>query len=77
MCEYYGVEFGIYANYDYVKNVLPTWAATYPLWLARYNSITGDVKPFNIEMWQYTSNGKVEGITGAVDLSRYVRGGNL
>lgn len=72
MCECYGVEFGIYANYDYVKNVLPKWAATYPLWLARYNSITGDVKPFNIEMWQYTSNGKVDGITGAVDLSRYV-----
>ena len=77
MCEYYGVEFGIYANYDYVKNVLPQWAAMYPLWLARYNSITGDVKPFNIEMWQYTSNGKVNGINGAVDLSRYVKGGKL
>lgn len=76
MCELYGVEFGIYANYDYVKNVLPSWSSMYPLWLARYNSITGDVKPFNIEMWQYTSNGKVKGITGAVDLSKYVRGGN-
>ena len=76
MCELYGVEFGIYANYDYFKNVLPSWSSMYPLWLARYNSITGDVKPFNIEMWQYTSNGKVKGITGAVDLSKYVRGGN-
>lgn len=74
MCEVYGVEFGIYANYDYVKNVLPQWAAIYPLWLARYNSITGDVKPFNIEMWQYTSKGHVDGITGAVDLSRYITG---
>ena len=77
MCELYGKEFGIYANYDYVKNVLPDWAAMYPLWLARYNSITGDVAPFNIEMWQYTSNGKVNGITGAVDLSRYVKGGKV
>ena len=77
MCELYGVEFGIYANYDYVKNVLPSWASIYPLWLARYNSITGDVAPFNIEMWQYTSNGKVNGITGAVDLSRYVKGGKV
>lgn len=72
MCESYGVDFGIYANYDYVKNVLPKWAATYPLWLARYNKITGDVKPFKIEIWQYTSNGKVSGIPAAVDLSRYV-----
>lgn len=77
MCELYDKEFGIYANYDYVKNVLPDWAAMYPLWLARYNSFTGDVTPFNIEMWQYTSNGKVNGITGAVDLSRYVKGGKL
>ena len=77
MCELYGVEFGIYANYDYVKNVLPSWSSMYPLWLARYNSITGDVAPFNIEMWQYTSNGKVNGITGAVDLSRYVKGGKV
>lgn len=77
MCELYGVEFGIYANYDYVKNVLPSWSSIYPLWLARYNSITGDVAPFNIEMWQYTSNGKVNGITGAVDLSRYVKGGKV
>lgn len=77
MCELYGVEFGIYANYDYVKNVLPSWSSMYPLWLARYNSITGDVSPFNIEMWQYTSNGKVNGITGAVDLSRYVKGGKV
>ena len=77
MCELYGKEFGIYANYDYVKNVLPSWSSMYPLWLARYNSITGDVAPFNIEMWQYTSNGKVNGITGAVDLSRYVKGGKV
>ena len=77
MCELYGVEFGIYANYDYVKNVLPSWSSMYPLWLARYNSITGDVAPFNVEMWQYTSNGKVNGITGAVDLSRYVKGGKV
>lgn len=77
LCELYGVEFGIYANYDYVKNVLPSWSSMYPLWLARYNSITGDVAPFNVEMWQYTSNGKVNGITGAVDLSRYVKGGKV
>ena len=72
MCEYFGVKFGIYANYDYVKNVLPEWAAAYPLWLARYNSITGNVRPFDITMWQYTSNGQVNGINGAVDISRYV-----
>ena len=77
ICELYGVEFGIYANYDYVKNILPDYAAQYPLWLARYNSITGDVKPFNIEMWQYTSNGKVAGINGNVDLSKYVKGGKI
>lgn len=77
MCESYGVEFGIYANYDYVKNVLPKWASMYPLWLARYNSITGDVSPFNIEMWQYTANGRIDGISVAVDLSRYVKGGKV
>ena len=77
MCEVYGVRFGIYASYDYVKNVLPEWSAIYPLWLARYNTITGDVSPFSIEIWQYTSTGKVDGINGNVDVSKYVRGGKV
>ena len=42
----------------------------YPFWLALYdNRMT---YPYHVEMWQYTSSGKVPGIQGGVDLNIYM-----
>lgn len=71
VCKVYNKPLGIYCNYSYAKNILPKWAATLPLWLARWTSgEMGNVNPFKPVLWQYTSKGKVDGITGNVDLSR-------
>lgn len=55
----------IYANYTMLTRYLK--APKYPIWLAQYN----DTKSYdkNVVMWQYTSKGKVDGVTGNVDLS--------
>jgi GH25 family lysozyme M1 (1,4-beta-N-acetylmuramidase) len=74
ICEVYGMRLGIYCNYSYAKNVIPKWAATFPLWLARWtDGDMGDVTPFKPVLWQYTSKGNVDGIIGNVDLSRTVQ----
>lgn len=68
-----GMKLGLYCNYNYIKNIIDSrWAAGLPLWLARYGSTMGNVAPWRPIMWQYTSKGKVQGINGNVDVSRYV-----
>ncbi|HIS51952.1 MAG TPA: peptidoglycan-binding protein, partial [Candidatus Onthomonas avicola] len=69
-----GYPVGIYCNQDWYDNVLDTDAlAEYPFWIARYGSNDGKMhtRP-NIDGelwgWQYTSKGKVSGISGNVDL---------
>ncbi|MGI5957826.1 MAG: GH25 family lysozyme [Massiliimalia sp.] len=57
---------GIYANKDWCVNFLDmTQLKAYPLWLAQYNTTV--TYPGAIDMWQYTSSGKVKGIKGRVD----------
>ena len=69
----FGKRFGIYCNYSYLKSLIPRYARSFPIWLARWNDKMGDVSPFtNVEMWQYTDKGRINGITTDVDLSRYV-----
>lgn len=72
-CDEYGVRFGMYFNYNYAKNYVDAgvWSNE-RLWYARYNSFTGDISPFKIHLWQYTSKGKIDGITGDVDISKGV-----
>lgn len=71
VCKVYSTPLGIYCNYSYAKNVLPKWAQTFPLWLARWTSgEMGDVSPFKPVLWQYTSKGHLDGISGNVDLSK-------
>lgn len=69
-CDYLagkGYEEGVYSNIDYIENKFGD-LSEYPLWLARYYSVPGDYKPF---MWQKTSEGKVPGISGNVDMNIY------
>ena len=62
----------LYFNYNYLKNIIdPVWRSM-PIWLARYNDSMGDIFGANVKLWQYTSNGKIAGITGNVDVSRVV-----
>ena len=58
---------GIYANPDYINNYFgEDIFKEFDLWLAHYvNKQSRDVK-----LWQYSSSGKVSGISGNVDMNR-------
>lgn len=58
-----------YANLDYLKNYFTDEVnARYGLWLAAWNNKSDP--PRDCYIWQYTNSGKVNGISGAVDLNR-------
>ncbi|MCD8078212.1 MAG: SH3 domain-containing protein [Lachnospiraceae bacterium] len=71
----------IYANY----NDLTTWldtdtlAASYKIWIARYNTTTWTASKtvtdwnysWKYAYWQYSSSGKVDGISGDADVNFY------
>lgn len=70
-----GYKAGIYCNMDWYKNVLDTKALDYDYWIARYPSNdTGEIQErlrvsSDIAVgWQYSSKGKVSGISGNVDM---------
>lgn len=67
--------FRLYFNYNYLKNIIaPIWwqGTTIPIWLARYNTTMGETFGANVVLWQYTSAGRIDGITGNVDISKEV-----
>ena len=77
-----GYPFGVYCNKDWYENVLDSASLDCPVWLARYPSSQEmelsdnpdeRYKPTFVSQvlwgWQYTSAGKVPGITGRVDLN--------
>lgn len=71
-----GLEFGVYTGLSFYNTYIkPYGNVKYPLWIARYGVNNGkmDVKyqPQISGMigWQYSSKGKINGITGAVDMN--------
>lgn len=59
---------GVYANLDWFTNKLDVNKLTnYKIWLAQWSS--NYTKDFKVDLWQYTSKGKVDGIKGNVDLN--------
>lgn len=60
-------ETGVYANLDYFSNVLYKEQLNCRKWLAIYGR--EDIPEGDWEMWQYTSSGSVNGITGNVDMN--------
>ncbi len=57
----------IYSSKAYLDNI---WLETkYDIWLAHYTSVTNYEKPY--KMWQLCNNGRVDGITGDVDIDIY------
>ena len=75
-CVNAGYDVGIYCNLDWYNNhIKDDIKKICKFWIARYGKNTGSLdesyKPTNIKgmiMWQFTSHGAVDGITGNVDL---------
>ena len=66
---------GIYSGKYWLDEHLPPGHSfgRWPLWLAQYTDATVPQLPVGWKdwfLWQYTDKGKVDGITGPVDLSR-------
>lgn len=62
---------GIYANLNWWTHYL-SGLERYTKWVAQYHSHC-DYNGNHLDMWQYTSNGRVNGISGNVDLSECYR----
>ena len=62
-----GYTVGIYANEYWWKNFL-VGLNGYSKWVAKYSNNEPDVS--NIDLWQYTSTGRIDGIKGHVDCSK-------
>ena len=65
---------GVYCDLDWYNNVLEPDKIPYPFWIAEYVN-TGTPEPLckpaakDLIAWQYTSNGRVPGIEGPVDMN--------
>lgn len=76
MCLYFcrkitdlGYKAGYYLNWDYSQNYIDDSKLTaYKRWYAWYNK----TKPDNCYLWQYSSSGKVNGISGNVDMNELI-----
>ena len=64
----------IYCNVDWYSNKLTNkLKSKYPLWIASYpfndnGTIVGRLRPERCDIWQYSKNGRVDGVPGNVDL---------
>lgn len=56
-----------YANLDYLRNYFDDSVNRYGLWLAWYSN--AEKPTVDCDIWQYSSKGKVNGITGNVDMN--------
>lgn len=57
-----GYQVGIYANENWYKTIIGRSLDKYTKWVAKYSSKAPDVP--NVDIWQYTSSGRVPGLTG-------------
>lgn len=69
-----GYSAGVYASDSwFVERLILSRLADYPLWVAKY----GKVPPKMVKLyagWQYTSTGRVDGISNGVDMSHFYPG---
>jgi GH25 family lysozyme M1 (1,4-beta-N-acetylmuramidase) len=78
----YGYTPMIYANISDLNNNLEgqTLSQQYEIWVARYNNIVSNSTTHyygNYSMWQYASDGSVDGISGKVDMDFWYTSGSL
>jgi hypothetical protein len=62
---------GVYANLNWWENYL-VGLERFTKWVAQYNK-TCDYKGAHLDIWQYSSKGKVDGIGGNVDMNECYR----
>ena len=73
-CQSKGYGVGIYCNLSWWNNYIDdSLKKKYKFWIARYGKNTGNLDPqykpnVGEVIWQFTSKGKVDGISGVVDL---------
>ena len=73
-----GYKIGIYCNMDWYNNVLTDALRKYECWIARYpasdnGSVQERLRPSVGVGWQYSSKGKVSGISGNVDMDVFYK----
>ena len=69
---------GIYCNMDWYSNILSDALRKYECWIARYpasdnGSVQERLRPNVGVGWQYSSKGKVPGISGSVDMNVFYK----
>lgn len=69
-----GYEAGVYSGQNYFKSNLDMRSLTkYTLWLASYTKNTRLPNyPGHYDLWQFTDSGRVDGITGIVDMNAWM-----
>lgn len=66
-----GYKSGIYANKDWFLNKLNiNKLLNYKIWLAEWNGKENHTLGYKVDLWQYTSIGKVNGINSNVDMNK-------
>lgn len=68
--KHYKVKPIIYSGESYYNDFLRKEFSEYPFWIANYNFWIKEIKD-EWDFWQFTENGKVEGIEGRLDLNVY------
>ena len=73
-----GYKFGIYCNVDWYLNVICSHLKKYDFWIARYpasdnGTLHERLRPDFGVGWQYSSRGKVSGISGNVDMDVFYK----
>lgn len=66
-----GYKAGVYANENWFKNYLQVSTIAsygYSIWCAKYSSTEPKISS-NYDIWQYSDNGRIAGITGKVDMN--------
>ena len=68
-----GYNAGIYANLNWFKNYINVDELTeFNIWLAEWDK-PNHTAEFRVDFWQYTSKGKLDGISGNVDMNYDLR----
>lgn len=69
---------GVYASLDWFKNKLNVnELLNYKIWLAQWTTESSHSANFRVDLWQYSSNGTVDGIYSRVDLNKCLRCDNI
>ena len=68
----YGYLAGVYASYDFFKNKYEVRSLKkYSLWVAHYSTTNlPKLAGAKFDMWQFTDDSKVKGVTGMVDMNQ-------